>query len=200
MDSGILDLLIGSHDGYAHLDPSMVHQAMGSCPRVRVVSCARHHYGADDARLDISWHMGPDVGLWRQFCSTRKAARKAFALFTVQGSRWTARTVGGVFIRLQSKSSAAATMSFGSTGGCSTAVCHAYFASSASAELPHSLRQLALLEASTAPAQGYSLVWDSLQCDISSSGKKEAVASRGDCRAIYAVRFAGTTARVMGKG
>lgn len=159
------DLFIGSHDGYARLDPSIVHRRWVLALKsglflVRDVVC-----GTGRHRLDISWHMGPDIQACGDGLFRAKGRAEGFALFTVQGNKWTAGTVSDSWSPVYGRKQTATAMSFGSTGDLPAEFVTLILPLPQSAGLPHSLRQLAL-EGSTSPARGYSLVWDGAVCQF----------------------------------
>lgn len=159
------DLFIGSHDGYARLDPAIVHRRWILALKSGLFLVRDVVHGKGKHRLDISWHMGPDVqpcgdGLFRV-----KDRREGLALLTVQDSKWAAETVSDSWSPVYGQKESATVMNI-----CSTADLPAEFATvisplPQSSGLPHTLSQMAPRGATSA-AQAYSLVWGGAVCQF----------------------------------
>jgi hypothetical protein len=151
------DLFIGSHDGYARLDPSIVHRRWVVALKSGLFLVRDLVHGKGRHRLDISWHMGPDVQLYGDGLFRAKGRAEGFALLTVQGSKWSAETVSDVWSPVYGQKRSATVVIFGITADLPAEFVTLIWLLPQSVDLPPTLSQI-VAEGSAPPVQGYSLV------------------------------------------
>jgi hypothetical protein len=107
------DLLVASHDGYARLEPPATHRRW-------VVSLKNGIYlvrdvvtGEGKHRLDLDWHLGPDLQLVEDGAYRVKGASQGLALLPVQGHGWAEAVRRGFWSPAYGQKAPMTTLNFG---------------------------------------------------------------------------------------
>jgi len=82
------DLLVASHDGYQRLEPPVTHRRWVVSLRNGVYLVRDVVTGQGKRRLDIAWHLGPDLQLVEDGIFRVKGAAQGMALLPAQTDGW----------------------------------------------------------------------------------------------------------------
>jgi hypothetical protein len=151
------DLFVGSHDGYARLDPSIVHRRWVVALKSGMFLVRDLVHGKGKHRLDISWHMGPDIESSGDGLFWAKSRAEGFALLTVQGSGWSAETARDSWSPVYGQKQSAIVVNFGTIADLPAEFVTLIWLLPQSVDVPPTLSQI-VAEGSASPVQGYSLV------------------------------------------
>ncbi len=82
------DLLVASHDGYERLEPPVTHRRWVVSLRNGIYLVRDVILGQGKRRLDIAWHLGPDLQLVEDGLFRVKGVSQGLALLPAQGHGW----------------------------------------------------------------------------------------------------------------
>jgi len=109
------DFFVGSHDGYARLPSPVLHRRWVIGLRDGIFLVRDVAEGLGEHRLDLSWHLAPDLRVDADCLFRFKDAEEGLAILPVEGHAWSQATHKGRWSPVYGKQSGAMILTFGAT-------------------------------------------------------------------------------------
>ena len=107
------DLFVGSHDGYTRLASPVVHRRWVVALQDGLYFVRDVAEGAGQHRLDISWHLAPDLHVQAQHLFRFKDSSQGLVIVPVEDHGWAESIHKGVWSPVYGRQSAATVLNFG---------------------------------------------------------------------------------------
>jgi hypothetical protein len=112
---GSFDLLVASHDGYGRLPSPVVHRRWVVALKAGIILLRDLAEGEGEHRLDIAWHLAPDLHVQGEHQFGFKNSQQGLAILPVQGHGWAHEVHKGQCAPAYGQQSPATILSFGAS-------------------------------------------------------------------------------------
>jgi len=109
------DLFVGSHDGYNRLPSPVLHRRWVVALRSGIFLVRDRAIGNDTHRLDISWHLSPELRSQSEQLFRFNDSAQGLAILPVQGHAWMRTVQQGQWSPAYGQESAAMVLNFGAS-------------------------------------------------------------------------------------